>query len=279
MYWEIRQARCHIMVVAFLVAVLGGSLSCRAAEQEQEPESGGETVVAIIHLRHRPAAGVLPAVRAALSPAGRASVDRVGNGIVVNDTADRVERIRTLVRGLDVRVPQVTVLLRSRSRERSGRRLSTTDGIRTPRPGLRLGHGTPGRETTLMLRLGSGSSGYLRFGRDIAVTRQWLALCGRYGFSYGWLSEYRRLESGFEVSVLVLDNGVELTLVPRITFGPEHAIRFAGAATRITVPVGIWVPVAVVSGSGRDATTFVLTGGDRAAATMVLEVFCRLDQG
>ncbi|HFQ88460.1 MAG TPA: hypothetical protein ENK27_00160, partial [Desulfobulbus sp.] len=110
MYWEIRQARCHIMVVALLVAVLGGTLSCRAAEQEQEQESGGETVVAIIHLRHRPAAGVLPAVRAALSPAGRASVDRVGNGIVVNDTAGRVERIRTLVRGLDVRVPQVTVL-------------------------------------------------------------------------------------------------------------------------------------------------------------------------
>ncbi len=142
-----RQYLYHFMVLFWLLvlvfSVFSGTVSARAAKEGQNRDD--RTVIELIRLRHRPAGEVLAAVQAALSPAGRASVDRVGNGIIAVDTPERMEQLRSLVHRLDVRVPQVTVRLRYRAGEHGGRRLANTGGIRKPRPALRLGSGALAR--------------------------------------------------------------------------------------------------------------------------------------
>ncbi|MFP7754413.1 secretin N-terminal domain-containing protein [Thermodesulfobacteriota bacterium B35] len=262
-------------MVVFLLAA-GALAMVTAGAAGEENEGCGETAIEIIHVRHRAAAELLAPVRAALSPNGRASLDRVGNAIVVVDAPARIPRLRSLVHALDVPVPLVTVRLRYRRQEENTRRLSTVSGIDSSRPGLRLGHGQLQRQTELMLRVASGSSGYLRLGREIPVTRGWIELCGRYGFSHAWLTDYRRLESGLEVTPLVLADRVDLTLVPKISFAAGRSIVFTAAATRLSVPPDTWVSLAGAIGSSSEAMTWILGRG--APATMAMEVFCSVNR-
>ncbi len=231
----------------------------------------------IIKVRKRLAKELLPQVQTVLSPTGRSSVDTISNAIIVSDTPEAVANIQRLIARLDRPVPQVTLRLRYRQAGTKTRSLSTAGGISGGDSGLRMHTDTFNQSQTLQLTLSSGSSGYLMVGRDIPFTGYLLDLCDRYGYQFGWLTRYKRVESGFEVHAVALGSRVDLTLVPQLSFDDSREIRFTKAATRITIPVDTWVSVAA-SDAGTDlvSAAIITANGQSNRRAMMIEVKARV---
>ncbi len=258
---------------------LAGLLCCLLSAELQPALALEKTAdtFQIIKVKKRPAKELLPQVQTVLSPTGRASVDTISNAIIVSDTPEVIENIRRLIAGLDKSVPQVTIRLRYRQAGTKTRSLSTAGGISGGEGGLRMHTDAFNQSQTLQLTLSSGSSGYLMVGRDLPFTDYWLDLCSRYGYRFKWMTRYKRVESGFEVQAVALGSRVDLTLVPRLSFGDSREIRFTRAATRITIPVDTWVPVAA-SDAGTDliSAAIVTANGQSNSRAMVIEVKARV---
>ena len=140
-----------------------------------------------------------------------------------------------------------------------------------------MSSGNFNQQKNLQLTVNSGSHGYLQIGRDIPFTNTWLDVCYRYGYRFSWLTEYQRVESGFEVQPVVIGSQVDLTLVPRLSFADKETIRFAEAATRMTIPVNTWVPVAAADFGMNTVGAAILTAnGQTNSLAMVLEVKARV---
>ena len=257
------------MLLVFLHAVCCPALA-------SELTSSFETFE-IIKVRKRPAKELLPHVQTVLSPTGRASVDMISNTIIVSDTTDHVQQVRQLIKRLDIPVPLVNISLRYHQTATRSRSLSTAGGISGGQGGLRMSSGSFNQEKNFQLTVSSGSSGYLLIGRDIPFTSSWLDLYYRYGYRFSWLTEYKRVESGFEVQPVVIGSRVDLMLVPRLAFADKETIRFTEAATRMTLPVNTWVPVAASDFGMDTVSAAILTAnGQTNSRAMVLEVKARV---
>ena len=153
----------------------------------------------------------------------------IGNTIVVNDTPEVLQTVRVLLLSSDQPVPQIRVQMSfGGSGERSGRHLSTRKS----------------RENAFVT-VSSGSSGYIRMAREVALTDQWLVLCRRYAIPI-YLKETRTLETGMEVMPVAVGDKVIVTVTPRISWmenGRTDSFRFVEAATQVTVPHAQWVDI------------------------------------
>jgi len=188
----------------------------------------------IFTVKHRLATDILPVVQAVLSPQGRAVADNIGNTIVVNDTAEVIQTVSTLLLSSDQRVPQVRVQMRFSGAGDPGRHLSTRKN----------------RESAFVT-VSSGSSAYIRMAREVTLTKQWLVLCRRYRVPI-YLKETRTLETGMEVMPVAAGDQVIVTVTPRISWmenGRTDSFRFIDAATTITIPRSQWVNMGGMSSS------------------------------
>lgn len=203
----------------------------------------------IFQIRNRPADEILPVIRAALSPQGRAVADSVGNMIIVNDTPEVIETVRSLLLSSDQRMPQVTVQMTFESTDsdpaqrirttgkKPGRHLSSEDTL------FRYADSSQSRKSRSFVTLFSGSSGYIRMAREIPVTEKWIFFCRHHGVPY-LLKETRTIETGMEVSPVAAGDQVILTIIPRISWmvnGRPDSFRFVDAATRLTMPRSQWI--------------------------------------
>lgn len=262
-----------LLGVCLLLVFLHG-VCCPALASEQRATAD---TFEIVKVEKRPAEELLIQVQTVLSPTGRASVDMISNAIIVSDTADHVQQVRQLIKRLDVPVPLVNISLRYHQAATRSRSLSTAGGISGGQGGLRMSSGSFNQQKNLQLTVSSGSSGYLLIGRDIPFTSTWLDLCSRYGYRFSWLTEYKRVESGFEVQPVVIGSRVDLMLVPRLAFADRETIRFTKAATRMTIPVNTWVPVAASDFGVNTVSAAILTAsGQTNSRAMVLEVKARV---
>lgn len=259
-----------------LISLLGWLLLPAGLVPARTAELGQDT--AFIKIHHRRAEELLPHVRALLSDTGRVSADTLTNSLIVVDRPEQIDRIKDLARTLDRPAPQVTVLLRfNNSQNRSGRLLSTSRGIEGGRAGLRLGTGKTNRQQTLAITLSSGTEGFLVVGRQVPVTRAWIDLCRRYGFRAGWLTGYKTLASGLAVRPVVLDQKVQLTLTPRLSFARGRSLAFTEAAATVLLTPDTWTPLATATGQQDILEAVIVSGAtshqDRA---MILEVQVRI---
>ena len=259
---------CLPLSVLFSV---GSALAVAAGDEAGSPE------VAIIKIHKRPAQELLPQVQTILSASGRASVDIISNAVIVSDHADTIKKIRHLIRRLDVSTPQVTVTLRYHQAETRTRTLSTSSGISGPKAGLHITSGEFRRGKRLQITVSSGSTGYLVVGRQVPFTTFWMDLCSRHGYRFSWLHEYTTVGIGFEVHPLVLDNRVDLSLVPRLSFAQGRTVEFTRAQTRITVPKNTWVQIGATNSSMDAVAAAILTAnGQTNNRAMILEVMVRV---
>ncbi len=272
--WYSRRMRFQFSIVSLLFFWLplstfffiGSAPAVAAGDKTESPE------VAIIKVHKRPARELLPQVQTILSSSGRASVDIISNSVIISDQADTIKKIRRLIRRLDVSAPQVTVILRYHQKETRTRTLSTASGISGPKAGLRITNGGFRRDKKLQITVSSGSTGYLVVGRKIPFTSFWLDRCSRHGYLFGWLHEYTTVGSGFEVRPLVVDNRVDLSLVPRLSFAQGRSVEFTGAETRITIPINTWVRIGAANSGMDEVSTAILSAGGDNDQAMILEV-------
>jgi hypothetical protein len=89
----------------------------------------------------------------------------------------------------------------------------------------------------------SGSPAYIRAGKEIPYNLE-SPFFRRYAPGGGTVI-WQTVESGFEVTPTIVDSNAHLKIVPRVAYddSQETVIRFFGAQTELTIPLGRWVEI------------------------------------
>ncbi len=220
---------------------------------------------AVIELHFRDASEVLPMVETLLSSEGRATIDSRTNSVVVSDNSESLRKIREFLAHIDKPVEQVTVRFRfeeegasknrdlSASGRVSGDNWSVSAG-RDRREGVHVRaqdrRTSQEQRSESFIRVLSGDAAYIRVGKEIPYTERWAYLCRRYAHSCESVG-FQTIETGVEVRPVVSGNRVHIEIIPRVSYrepGDRGVIRFAEAATRVSVSKGQWI---TVGGHGR----------------------------
>lgn len=242
-------------------------------------------LLAIIQIDHSDPVDMTNAVSVLLSPEGTLSFDRRTRSLIVNDTPQVIAQVKELVERLDRPSPGLKIRVRlDKNRVKRTRELAV-DG-RVSGPGWSAG--TKGREedgidvtfkqekagarheSEYVVKGQSGRAAYIVTGRDIPFTSRWVSVCDSFGGCRNQTT-YQRVETGFEVLPVVRGQRVLVSITPRISSYAAGIIRFAGAATQITVPFGRWVDIGMVAGSTNAAVNAVIDSstGDKGESVSI----------
>lgn len=257
-------------LVCFVVAVDVGMLVCA-------PPCNGET--AVLPVRFRNASDVLPLVKEMLSPEGRIAVDVQSNSLVVVDTPESLQNVQRFLDGMDKPVRQAKIRLRFNEsgtaqsssvgmdgsvsgenwRVSTGRRRS--DGVDVRVQDRRTSQ--QGRSEFFIV-VSSGSWGYITVGKDIPYTQRWVELCRRHARVVEGVV-IQRIETGMEVRPVFMGDQVDVEILPRISHeapGRDRGVvRFAQAATRITVTPGQWAEIGGAGSETNEVMSAILESG------------------
>ncbi len=234
----------------------------------------------LFKLKNRLAAEVLPVVEVFLSPDGSAVADSFGNMIVVNDTPEVIDEIRVLLLTSDRPVAQVKVQIALDAADndeiasfgkngKRGRYLSTEE------PHFRYSDAQQTGKKRSFILVSSGSSGYIRMARQVLVTEEWHFLFRRHGMPI-FFKGIRTIETGMEVSPVVVGDQVVVTVTPRISWlanGDAENFRFVDASTTISVPHSEWVEFGGVNSlveRDSDILGTILASGDFSEKSSIL---------
>lgn len=254
-----------IRLCILFLAIVAPAIACAA------------TAVDVIELGYRHGETLLPVVENLLSVEGRVSYDRRTNAIIVIDTPERIQRVRSFVQKLDRPSESLRIHVRFdvassesggsvvvRGKVAAGDAQVGTGGRR--RDGVTVAGETgtvrtEGRGEYFVQTL-SGSPAFIRTGAAVPFHDGWRDLCRRYPSCSGGV-EYRTVDTGFEVTPVVVGDKVRLAIVPRVSDMHRGMIRFTEAATELVVAPGEWVTVGGANRTADDAVAAVLQGGRR----------------
>ncbi len=245
---------------------------------------------AFIQLNFRPASEVMPFVEDMLSPEGRASFDQRTNTIVIMDSQESIDHIRGFLERLDQPGKQARVRVRFHETGSSSRRSGLVEGSvsgdnwriskgRTRRDGVDVYLEDRNRsrsdESEYFINVMSGSWAYILVGKEIAYEQYWGDFCRRYGGGCAQGFYLRRIESGVEVRPTIIGNRADIEVIPRISGpdprGRDEVVRFAGASTRLSAPLGQWVTIGGSSSQSNEVMRALLERG-RGQGQSVLSI-------
>jgi type II secretory pathway component GspD/PulD (secretin) len=130
-----------------------------------------------------------------------------------------------------------------------------------------------------MLRIMSGSQGYIRVGEEIPYTTRWIELTRRYARVVESVG-FQRIDTGFEVRPIIQGEMADIEIVPRISEpggdGRGSVIRLTEAATRMTVPLGQWVTIGASSQESNEAFREILATG-RSSGQRTISMAVRVE--
>ncbi|MEW6666649.1 MAG: secretin N-terminal domain-containing protein [Thermodesulfobacteriota bacterium] len=254
------------LVLAICVAAVFSSHPC-----------WGET--AILPVRFRNASDVLLMVKEMLSPEGRIAVDVQSNSLVVVDTPESLRNVQRFLDGLDKPVRQAKIRLRFNESGTSQRRSFGVDGSVSGEhwrvgTGRSRGDGVDVRaqdrrvdrqgRSEYFIVVSSGSWGYIAVGREVPYTQRWIDLCRRYARVVEGVV-IQRIETGMEVRPVFMGNQADVEILPRLSYevpGRDRGmVRFASAATRLSVPLGQWTDIGGAGSDTHEVMSAILESG------------------
>lgn len=215
--------------------------------------------VAVIKVKYRKAAELVPVVQSLLSADGSVTVSQRVNSLVIVDNPEAIRRVYAYLERFDTPVEQVRIHVRfnaSGSDEESvvaarGRYSNDNLGVAVggkKKDGLEISvqdreHRLSSTSSAFVVAM-SGSPAFIRTGKEIPY-RQGSAFFRRHAPG-GETVTWRTVESGFEVTPIVAGENVHLKIVPRVAYDhrKDAVIRFFGAQTELTIPFGQWVEIA-----------------------------------
>jgi hypothetical protein len=214
--------------------------------------------VAVIKVEHRWAAELVPIVKSMLSAAGTVTVSERVNSLVIVDSPEAIERVKAYLDQFDRPVEQVRIHVRfhtmgkDRDSEVSARGRISNDNVSVAIGGKKIDgvdisvedrERRQKRNSDFFLVAMSGSPAYIRAGKEIPYNHN-VAFFKRYAPGGGSIT-WQTVESGFEVTPTLAGDNAHLKIVPRITYDDRQdaVIRFFGAQTELTVPLGRWVEI------------------------------------
>lgn len=261
--------------------VLTASLRCSALLAAE---------VDVIKVQYRRAAELVPVVQAILSPEGTVTVSERTNSLVVVDTPEAIQRVHVYLERFDQRVEQVQIRVRFHTTAADDERAVavrgrySTDDLSVATGGKRrdgIDISVAARErrqksySESFIVAMSGSSAFIRTGKEIPY-RRGPAFFRRYAPGDGTIA-WQNVESGFEVTPTIVGDNVHLKIVPRIAYDhrKDAVIRFFGAQTELTAPLGQWVEIGGAADQQNEVVKEILShyrSGENAATSMSLMV-------
>lgn len=213
--------------------------------------------VAVIQVKNRVAAELVSVVRESLSPGGKVAVDPRTNSLIVFDDPGSIQKIRALVDQFDQPLEQVRIRVRfdenrsvtgrsaAADGKISGKHWSVASGSKkkngvdvrlTDRNRTHTGFSEYSVVTT------SGSPAYILAGKEIPYRERWITLSRRHAAVYDTV-QFKAIETGFEVTPVIVGSNAILKIVPRISDmdSKTGVIRFDSAQTELSAPLGQWV--------------------------------------
>lgn len=247
--------------------------------------------VAVIRVKYRWASEVLPIVQSMLSPQGTVTVSKRINSLIIVDSQESIQRVRAYLEQFDKPVEQVKIHVRfyesrtdaagavsARGRV-SGDDMSVAVGGRK-KDGVDLSVEEHRRRQTnsaeFLLFASSGRPAFIRAGQEIPYRGNWPEYSRHYAPTTD-TTVFQTVETGFEVTPTIAGDIIHLRIVPRIAYGDrnEAIIRFYGAQTEATVPLGRWVEIGGSTTRSNDVIEEILSRGrreNRSAMSMSLMV-------
>jgi hypothetical protein len=245
--------------------------------------------VAVIKLQYRPAAELVPVVQSMLSAKGTVTVSQRTNSLVVVDTAEAIQRVNAYLDEFDRPVEQVRIHVRFHTQRADHQRAFEVRG-RVSNDDLAVATGgkqngvdisvedrrrqQTGDSEAFVVSM-SGSPAFIHTGRQIPYRRssEFFRRHAPRDRTVAW----QNAQSGFEVTPTVVGDNVHLKIVPRIAYDDRQdaVVRFFGAQTELTVPVGRWVEIGGVAGQNNEVIKEILSGsqgGENTATSMLLMV-------
>lgn len=238
--------------------------------------------VAVIKVRYRQAAELLPVVQSMLSASGSVTVSERVNSLVIVDNPDAIRRVSAYLEQFDKPVEQVRIHVRFNTAVAGTERMAAARGRysqddmsvaigRKKKDGVDIsiedrGYRRQGNSSAFVVAM-SGSPAYIRTGKEIPY-RQGSAFFRRYGPGGGTIA-WQNAESGFEVTPTVVGDRVHLKIVPRISYDDrkENVVRFFEADTELTVPFGQWVEIGGSADQQNEIFREILSQGKRGENT------------
>jgi type II secretory pathway component GspD/PulD (secretin) len=257
----------------FALAVLVAAVSADAA-------------VEVISLTYRNPTEVLPLVRSMLSAEGKISADERTNSLIIVDSEEVIARVKQSLDVIDAPVRQAMVRVRFQDgatrEDRSvsgggqvsgdnwsvstGRRQSARDGVDARVQDRSVSRGG---SSEYFINALSGSWAYIRVGQDIPYTARWSDLCRRYGRPV----VFQRIETGFDVKLVIRENMADVEIVPRISEmgsgGRPGGVQFAEASTQVHVPLGQWVTIGGSDQSASEVLRAILEAGSSRQSSSI----------
>jgi hypothetical protein len=245
--------------------------------------------VAVIKLQYRPAAELVPVVQSMLSAKGTVTVSQRTNSLVVVDTAEAIQRVNAYLDEFDRPVEQVRIHVRFHTQRADHQRAFEVRGrvsnddlavaTRGKQNGVDISVEDRRRQQTgdseAFVVSMSGSPAFIHTGRQIPYRRssEFFRRHAPRDRTVAW----QNAQSGFEVTPTVVGDNVHLKIVPRIAYDDRQdaVVRFFGAQTELTVPVGRWVEIGGVAGQNNEVIKEILSGsqgGENTATSMLLMV-------
>jgi type II secretory pathway component GspD/PulD (secretin) len=221
----------------------------------------GRSDTVIIRLNFRVAGEVLPAVESMLSREGAVTADARTNSLVVTDNEESIRKVRAFLAEFDKPGEQVKISVRfdeadsiagrsvSAQARASGKHWSvSTGGKKEDGVDVRLKDRNRSKQGTSEYSIitMSGSAAYILAGKEVPYRQRWTYLSRRYG-GYVDTVVLRRIETGMEVTPIVMGNRARIEITPRISHeargGRRGVVRFTKASTVLSAPLGRWVTI------------------------------------
>jgi type II secretory pathway component GspD/PulD (secretin) len=246
--------------------------------------------VDVVRVQYRRAAELAPVVQTLLSPEGTVTVSERINSLVIVDTPQAIARVHAYLDRFDRPVEQVRIQIRfqptgaDNQRAVAARGRYSTDDFSIAANGKRRDgvdisvtdrERRNSRYSEAFVVAMSGSPAFIRSGKEIPY-RHGSEFLRRHAPGDGTIA-WQYVESGFEVTPTVLGDNVHLKIVPRIAYDhrKDAVVRFFGAQTELTVPLGQWVDVGGALDQENEVVREILShnrGGQNTATSMSLKV-------
>jgi Bacterial type II/III secretion system short domain len=244
-------------------------------------QSLGKTTV--IRVEYRWAAEVVPVVKHFLSPDGIVTVDERTNSLIITDREDVIANIHNFLTTFDTPAKRVRIRMRL-NEEKTSRdsELSAGGGVSGNHWRIAVGDSEyegieikvkedriEGKQSQeYMVQTTSGQKAYIVTGTKIPYRQRWRDYCNRYGGCTKTVM-FHTADTGMEITAVIAGDHANIEITPRISRfdsdDPRGIIYFAGAATRITVPLGQWVSIGGADRKSNEVLREILGGGSAEA--------------
>jgi hypothetical protein len=246
--------------------------------------------VDVIKVQYRRAAELVPIVQTMLSAEGTVTVSERTNSLVVVDTPEAIQRVHAYLERFDQPVEQVRIRVRfdttgadeeqavaTRGRYSSDDLSVTTGG--KERDGIDISVADRERRqksySESFVVAMTGSPAFIITGKEIPY-HNGSPFYRRYAPG-GGTTTWQKVESGFEVTPIIVGDTAHLKIVPRLAYDDrkDAVIRFFAAQKELTAPLGQWVEIGGAEEQQNEIFKEILSqrkGGENTATSMFLMV-------